>query len=53
MANEYGRWFVRNDPQNWRKKLGAYNRPFSERYQRPAECLPQTTGLPDVSSRPR
>ena len=40
MANEYGRWFVRNDPQTWRRKLGAYKRPFSERYQRPAEYTP-------------
>ena len=40
MANEYGRWFVRNDPQTWRKQFGAYNRPFSERYQRPAEYTP-------------
>ena len=40
MANEYGRWFVRNDPQTWRKKFGAYNRPFGERYQRPAEYTP-------------
>ncbi|MBQ7642338.1 MAG: hypothetical protein IJS67_00400, partial [Clostridia bacterium] len=40
MANEYGRWFVRNDPQAWRQEFGAYNRPFSERYQRPAEYTP-------------
>lgn len=40
MANEYGRWFVRNDPQTWRRKMGAYNRPFNERYQRPAEYTP-------------
>ena len=40
MANEYGRWFVRNDPQTWRRNLGAYKRPFNERYQRPAEYTP-------------
>ena len=40
MANEYGRWFVRNDPQTWRRKMGAYDRPFSERYQRPSEYTP-------------
>lgn len=40
MANEYGRWFVRNDPQTWRRKMGAYDRPFSERYQRPQEYTP-------------
>ena len=40
MANEYGRWFVRNDPQTWRRKMGAYNRPFNERYQRPPEYTP-------------
>ena len=40
MANEYGRWFVRNDPQTWRRNLGAYKRPFSGRYQRPQEYTP-------------
>lgn len=40
MANEYRRWFVRNDPQTWRQNFGAYKRPFNERYQRPAEYTP-------------
>ena len=40
MANEYGRWFVRNDQQTWRQQFGAYHRPFGERYQRPAEYTP-------------
>ena len=40
MANEYGRWFVRNDPQTWRQNFGAYNRPFGERYERPSEYTP-------------
>ena len=40
MANEYGRWFVRNDPQTSRRNMGAYKRPFGERYKRPAEYTP-------------
>lgn len=40
MANQYGRWFVHNDPQDFRKSLGAYNRPFKERYERPPEYTP-------------
>lgn len=47
MANQYGRWFVRNDPQNWRKGMGAYNRPFSERYQRPPAYPPRPEAYKD------
>lgn len=40
MANEYGRWFVRNDPQTWQQNFGAYQRSFGERYERPPEYTP-------------
>lgn len=40
MANEYKRWFVRNDLHTWRRKTDAYKRPFTERYQRPSEYTP-------------
>lgn len=40
MANEYGRWFVRNDPQTWQQNFGAYQRPFGERFERPSEYTP-------------
>ena len=35
MANEYKAWYRRNNPQNARQDLGAFNRPFKERYERP------------------
>ena len=35
MANEYKAWYRRNNPQNAREGMDAYNRPYSERYERP------------------
>lgn len=45
-SNEYNAWYRHNDPQDARRDLGAYNKPYKERYERPPEYSAREDAYP-------